>query len=397
MKQNSTQSKNQNSNPRPQTLDSQPPISALQAPLEESENNSQFRAEGPLWAIRNSLFRAEGPLWAIQNLALVSLLALYLIVAMAYAVLAPLTTGPDELAHYEYVRFIADHGRLPLNSEERSQASYKSDQPPLYHLLAALPVALVDPTGPPFLKRVGDHPRRQLIERTRHAWGLYNTEDERWPYRAEVLRWHAGRWVAILFGAATVTVTFFIARDLFSSLPAPFRVQGRTGGGEPHPPTPSPLRRGGESPLPVSGRGRGGGPEGVGDETKANLSVPEPLRGGVVDLRKVPGPEAHSHDDIYLTDLTAGWVAVTNPRLDLTFSLHWDPAVFHWIITWQPYGGAEAMPLAGAYALGIEPWISRLNLEQAVAAGEAIELPGGGLFSTTLRATVGRGNWTPGS
>jgi len=105
----------------------------------------------------------------------------------------------------------------------------------------------------------------------------------------------------------------------------------------------------------------------------------------------VPGPEAHSHDDIYLTDLTGGWVAVTNPRLDLTFSLHWDPAVFHWIITWQPYGGAEAMPLAGAYALGIEPWISRLNLEQAVAAGEAIELLGGESLSTTLRATVGRG------
>jgi hypothetical protein len=155
----------------------------------------------------------------IQNLSLVLLLLLYLATAFAYSALAPLTTGPDELAHYEYVRFIAEHGRLPFNGEERSQASYKSDQPPLYHLLAALPAALVDPTGPPFLKRVGDHPRRQLIERTRHAWGLYNTEDERWPYRAEILRWQVGRWVAILFGAATVAVTFFIARDLFASLP----------------------------------------------------------------------------------------------------------------------------------------------------------------------------------
>ncbi|MCL4298615.1 MAG: hypothetical protein KJ077_22950, partial [Anaerolineae bacterium] len=165
----------------------------------------------------------------IENLALVLLLILYLASALAYAALAPLTTGPDELAHYEYVRFIAGHGRLPLNDEERRQASYKSDQPPLYHLLAALPAALVDPSGPPFLKRYNDHPRRQLIERTRHAWGLYNTEDERWPYRAEILRWHTGRWVAILFGAATIAVTFFIARDLFSSLPPPHR--GRVGEG----------------------------------------------------------------------------------------------------------------------------------------------------------------------
>lgn len=119
----------------------------------------------------------------------------------------------------------------------------------------------------------------------------------------------------------------------------------------------------------------------------AKLRDPSPFQERV-DLREVPGPEIHNHDDVYLTDLTAGWVAVTNPRLELTFSLHWDPTIFHWIIIWQPYGGAEAMPLTGIYALGIEPWISRLNLEQAVAAGEAIELPGGVSFSTALRATV---------
>ncbi|GIK43184.1 MAG: hypothetical protein BroJett011_70170 [Chloroflexota bacterium] len=182
----------------------------------------------------------------IENLALVLLLILYLATALAYAVLAPLTTGPDELAHYEYVRFIAEHGRLPLNAEERRQASYKSDQPPLYHLLAALPAALVDPSGPPFLKRYNDHPRRQLIERTRHAWGLYNTEDERWPYRAEILRWHTGRWVAILFGAATVAVTFFIARNLFSSLPPPSR--GRVGEGV----TAPPLEKAGPGVWPLA-------------------------------------------------------------------------------------------------------------------------------------------------
>ena len=112
--------------------------------------------------------------------------------------------------------------------------------------------------------------------------------------------------------------------------------------------------------------------------------------GGTVDLSVVPGPEARSHDDVYLTDLGGGWVAVENPRLGVTFRLEWDPAVFRWIIAWQPYGGAEAMPLAGAYALGVEPWISRLNLEDAVAAGEAFELAGGASFATTVRATIER-------
>jgi hypothetical protein len=112
--------------------------------------------------------------------------------------------------------------------------------------------------------------------------------------------------------------------------------------------------------------------------------------GGSVDLRLVPGPEEGSHDDVYVTDLDGGYAEVTNPRLGLAFRLDWDVEVFRWVIVWQPYGGARAMPLTGAYALGVEPWVSRLDLERAVAAGEAIELPGGGELRTTVRAQVRR-------
>jgi galactose mutarotase-like enzyme len=114
-----------------------------------------------------------------------------------------------------------------------------------------------------------------------------------------------------------------------------------------------------------------------------------PIRaGGTVDLRAVPGPEAASHDDLYLTDLTGGELSVTNPRLGLRFELEWDPAVFRYVVLWQPYGGARAQPLAGSYALGVEPWTSRFNLEQALEAGEAIELGGGERFESTVRARV---------
>jgi hypothetical protein len=114
-----------------------------------------------------------------------------------------------------------------------------------------------------------------------------------------------------------------------------------------------------------------------------------PLRtGGTVDLREIPGPETGSHDDLYVTDLGEGWLAVSNPRLGLTFRLEWDHEVFGWIVLWQPFGGAVAPPLAGSYALGIEPWTSRLNLEQAVEAGAANELAGGASFTTSLRARL---------
>ena len=114
-----------------------------------------------------------------------------------------------------------------------------------------------------------------------------------------------------------------------------------------------------------------------------------PLRdGGAVDLREIPGPEAGSHDDLYVTDLDDGWLSVSNPRLGLGFRLEWDHELFGWIVLWQPYGGALAPPLTGTYALGIEPWTSTMSLERSVDAGLATGLEGGASLSTTLRARV---------
>jgi Domain of unknown function (DUF4432) len=110
--------------------------------------------------------------------------------------------------------------------------------------------------------------------------------------------------------------------------------------------------------------------------------------GGEVDLSHIPGPEASSHDDVYLTGLDGGWAELRNPALGTGFRLEWDPAVFRWLISWQPFGGANAMPLRGAYALGIEPWTAGGNLAAAMAAGEAIELPGGARLDTTVVARI---------
>ena len=110
--------------------------------------------------------------------------------------------------------------------------------------------------------------------------------------------------------------------------------------------------------------------------------------GGEVDLSRIPGPEAASHDDVYLTDLDGGWAELRNPALRTGFRLEWDPGVFRWLISWQPFGGARALPLRGAYALGIEPWTAGGNLAAAMAAGEAIELPGGDRVDTTVVARI---------
>jgi galactose mutarotase-like enzyme len=103
-----------------------------------------------------------------------------------------------------------------------------------------------------------------------------------------------------------------------------------------------------------------------------------------VDLRKIPGPEARTHDDVFLGGLREGRCTVTNPRLNLAVSLSWDPAFYRYLALWMPYGGSDAAPLTGIYGLGVEPFTSRDNLAGAIAAGEARYLAGGGTQQTAL-------------
>jgi hypothetical protein len=112
--------------------------------------------------------------------------------------------------------------------------------------------------------------------------------------------------------------------------------------------------------------------------------------GGTVDLRVIPGRQSHSHDDAYLSGLERGHIQVTSPGSGLRFSLDWDIGVFPWLVLWQPYGGAELPPLTDMYGVGIEPWVSRFSLAEAIQKGEAQTLGGGQSLETWLRASITR-------
>lgn len=106
------------------------------------------------------------------------------------------------------------------------------------------------------------------------------------------------------------------------------------------------------------------------------------------DLRWIPGADAHTHDDVYLTGLTEGALTVSNPHLGLSFWLKWDASIFGCVVNWQPYGGADLPPLTGIYGVGIEPWVTRFGLEQAIEQGEALSLEPGASLLTKLKAGV---------
>jgi hypothetical protein len=155
---------------------------------------------------------------------LILICILYLALAVTYSVVVPIGKGADEWAHYWYAQFIAQHHRLPANPAERETAGYKSDWPPLYHLLTATVTGWIETAGPPAFKyRPGALPGVQNIRRqlapAQGAEAIVHTEDELFPWQQEILIWHLGRFLSIGFSVGTLVVTYFMALEIFTSSP----------------------------------------------------------------------------------------------------------------------------------------------------------------------------------
>jgi galactose mutarotase-like enzyme len=116
--------------------------------------------------------------------------------------------------------------------------------------------------------------------------------------------------------------------------------------------------------------------------------VAQGRKGEAIDLRAIPGRQIHTHDDAFLTGLERGHYSVTSLHRKLRFSMDWDEQLFPWITLWQPYGGADVPPFTGMYGVGIEPWVSRYTLAEAVEKGQAHSLTGGESLETRLTVSV---------
>lgn len=141
-----------------------------------------------------------------------------MILAAVHSVIAPLTVGNDEWAHFLYIRFIHEHGRLPINLAERSnrdEVGYKADDPPLYHLITAAATAPIESTR---LLRPINSPQRQLADNIVYPYAfIVHTGPELFPYRGEVLLWHLARIISIFFGVALIGLTYLTSLELGST------------------------------------------------------------------------------------------------------------------------------------------------------------------------------------
>ncbi len=99
---------------------------------------------------------------------------------------------------------------------------------------------------------------------------------------------------------------------------------------------------------------------------------------------------SRDHDMFYLTELSAGWAAISNPEIKLGAALSWDLEVFPYVWIWRDAGFTRGYPYFGqAYTTALEPFSS---LPGARDRGERLlHLEGGESLSTRLTLSAFEG------
>ncbi|NOZ48451.1 MAG: hypothetical protein GXP37_00190 [Chloroflexi bacterium] len=155
-----------------------------------------------------------------QHRWLMLILAGHLLLALIYSVVVPPWEAHDEWAHYRYAASIAENLALP-DPSQRLTTEFEFDeasQPPLYYLLAAVPMLAVDTED-------GYHPvvNPYAIRGTGMGGVNFVVHDpsiEGWPWRGTMLALHLGRLVSALLSTLGLYITFLLARLLSPRRPS---------------------------------------------------------------------------------------------------------------------------------------------------------------------------------
>jgi len=147
------------------------------------------------------------------------ILALYLLLALTYSIVTPLFEASDELWHYPMIRHIADHGSLPVQNPNASDAEQpwrqEGSQPPLYYVLGAALTFWIDTSDMADVRWLNPHADNGIVTQDGNTNLVIHTRHEAFPWRGTVLAVHLVRLASVWMGAGTVLFTYLIARELF--------------------------------------------------------------------------------------------------------------------------------------------------------------------------------------
>ncbi|MCO5245648.1 MAG: glycosyltransferase family 39 protein [Anaerolineae bacterium] len=140
-----------------------------------------------------------------------AILAIYLLLAVAYSVALPLGEAPDEADHYAYIVYLGEHRSLPEGTTVT-----QSKHPPLYHAAAA---ALTTWTGLDFTF-LRSNPDALPLGPDKPPNFFIHTTLEDFPWTGGPLAMHLARFLSIFFGAVTVWAAWRLGTEVFPERPA---------------------------------------------------------------------------------------------------------------------------------------------------------------------------------
>ncbi|MBN1313206.1 MAG: glycosyltransferase family 39 protein [Anaerolineae bacterium] len=152
-----------------------------------------------------------------QHWAIVVILIIYVILATLYNFANPLFEAPDEIHHYNFIRYIQQNRRLPVIDMDGPETQYH--QTPLYYILTALvtaplpheesitPYTMRNPFWAYEIRQVGRDNKNQYL----------HNSSQRFPSPdAVVWAMHLTRALSTLFGCGTLLLTYLLARHFVS-------------------------------------------------------------------------------------------------------------------------------------------------------------------------------------
>lgn len=154
---------------------------------------------------------ANGRLWL--KVALATLLILPVLLAIEISFLNPLFEPPDELLHYQFVRYLVDERELPTQQPEMALSQYH--QPPLYYLIGSILTAGIADEGtiPPRNPHWTSYPMEK-VHRDNKAQFL-STAEMAFPFTGTALVTHVLRGWSVLLLAGIVVLFWQLGKQLW--------------------------------------------------------------------------------------------------------------------------------------------------------------------------------------
>ncbi len=143
--------------------------------------------------------------------AFVGILAIYLVLAVAYSAVLPLGEAPDEADHYAYIVYLGLNRSLPVGPEVT-----QGKHPPLYYATAA---ALTAWTGLDFTF-LRSNPDALPLGPGKPPNFFVHTTLESFPWRGGALALHLARLLSVALGAVTLWATWRLGLKIFPERPA---------------------------------------------------------------------------------------------------------------------------------------------------------------------------------